>query len=194
MRNHALNDRRSIDRARLVIILAMTFLLGVTEVTAGDKVSHGTYIWLRTRKHRYLNTDHGKGPAVKVIPEPINTDPNISDEIWTIELANGDGQIRNGDRVFLRTRKNHYLTCDGGTGPVKVTTIHSSDPKISDELWVVERLAGNGDLVGRDQIFLKTRAGRYLNTDNGVGPGVKVVNNASPDPDQSDELWIVGVD
>ena len=152
-------------------------------------LQHGDAILLRTRSHRFLNTDNGVGPGVKMT-RIDNRSPEVSDEMWWIERLSGAGVLRHGDAILLRTRSARFLNTDNGTGPsVKMTGNNNRNPTVSDEIWWVERLAGVGAVQHNDAILLKTRANRFLNTDNGVGPAVKVTANNNRNPAISDEIW-----
>jgi hypothetical protein len=154
-------------------------------------VLDGDIILLRTRKHRYLNTDNGVGPTVKMT-DSHEHDPATSDELWWIECLNGAGTVHNGEPVLLRTRNKRYLNTANGRGPlVNVTNDPNRDPGVSDEIWWVERVDGPGELQFGDAVLLRTRKNRYLNTDNGVGPVVKMTDNHETNPHISDEIWWV---
>ncbi|WP_199615885.1 fascin domain-containing protein [Paenibacillus alkalitolerans] len=162
------------------------------ERLAGDGVvQHNDPILLRTRENRFLNTDNGTGPEVKMTVNN-NRNPAISDEIWFVERLAGNGIVQHNDPILLRTRENRFLNTDNGTGPeVKMTVNNNRNPAISDEIWFVERLAGNGIVQHNDPILLRTRENRFLNTDNGTGPEVKMTVNNNRNPAISDEIWFV---
>ncbi|MEC0233745.1 hypothetical protein P4H71_05160 [Paenibacillus kribbensis] len=99
---------------------------------------HGDGIFLRTRSRHYLNTDHGMGPNVKVVPE-ANFDTHISDEVWIIERPSGRGPVNYGDAVFIKTRKNYYLNTNGeADSPVNVVTEPNTEICHSDEIWFLD--------------------------------------------------------
>jgi hypothetical protein len=109
-----------------------------------------------------------------------------------IPVGASSSTFQNGDAILLRTRANHFLNTDNGVGPtVKLSPAANRDPSVSDEVWWVERIAGSGPVQNGDAILLRTRASRFLNTDNGVGPVVKLSPAANRDPSVSDEIWWV---
>ncbi|PEI93893.1 hypothetical protein [Bacillus toyonensis] len=154
-------------------------------------IQHSEHVFLRTRANNYLNTDHGTGPEVKMVTD-FNPDPAVSDEVWSILKINGNGVIQHGDPILLQTRANYYLNTDHGTGPeVKMVTDFNPNPAVSDEVWSILKINGNGAIQHGDPILLQTRANYYLNTDHGTGPQVKMVTDFNPDPAVSDEIWFI---
>jgi hypothetical protein len=124
-----------------------------------------------------ISAPNPTGPTL--IPTPDKTGSSLS-------------AVQNSDAILLRTRNNHYLNTDNGVGPaVKMSPAANHDPSVSDEIWWVERLAGSGTVQNGDAILLRTRNNHYLNTDNGVGPAVKMSPAANHDPSVSDEIWWV---
>jgi len=116
-----------------------------TAIQSGDGVfQSGDGVFLRSRGNMYLNTPAGVGPKVVMSPDHL-ADPQHSDEIWWIERVAGNGPVRSGDMVFLRSRGNMYLNTPAGVGPkVVMSPNHLADPQHSDEIWWIERVAGNG--------------------------------------------------
>ncbi len=96
--------------------------------------------------------------------------------------------VMHGERILIRTRKKRYLNAANGSGPITMTDNHEHDPATSDELWWVERLAGNGRVEHGDKVFLHSRKNRFLNAANGSGPLAMSVNHEA-DPAVSDEVW-----
>lgn len=170
----------------------------------------GTTVHLRTRVRYYLNAPGGDGFANRG-PEGIarvvnraHPDPTVSDEIWWIEKVSGSGPIHHGDAVHLRTRVPYYLNAPGGdgfsnNGPegiARVVNRAHPDPIVSDEIWWIEKVSGNGPIHRGDTVHLRTRSRYYLNAPGGDGfahgsPAgvVRVVNRVHPDPAVSDEIW-----
>lgn len=165
----------------------LTAFLKFIPVQLNDK----DVILLRSRKGTYINTSNGIGPSVQMTNE-VNYDPHKSDEGWRIERSEGDGPLLHGDAVFLRTWSKHYLNTDHGTGRVvKVIPEANFDTHISDEVWIIERLSGGGQVNHGDAVFLKTRQNYYLNTSGEVNSPVNVVEKPTTEICHSDEVWFL---
>jgi Leucine-rich repeat (LRR) protein len=104
-------------------------------------------------------------------PLPIPFGVNQSVHALRITKLSGNGQINNGDQVFLKTFNGLYLGCDNGLGKLTLRAAGSSDPQTSDELFTVICSTDGGLVWNGSQIQLSSRTGALLTaTDIDAGP------------------------
>ncbi len=91
----------------------------------------------KTRKGYYINAYDSTG-NVRAQATGNCSNVNVSDEIFTIYKVNGSGRIRNGDKVYLRTRKGYYINAYDSTGNVRAQkTGNIYDINASDEIFTI---------------------------------------------------------
>jgi hypothetical protein len=121
----------------LILINLLLELISIPIVTA----SQTTRVIFSTRSGYYLNCYDSKG--VCQAQPTYSDDPNVSDEIFTVYKvrgSSGGNQIKSGDKIMIKTRRNYAFNCYDSRGTCKAIPTFSDDYRISDEVFTIRFL------------------------------------------------------
>ncbi|MEY3555341.1 MAG: hypothetical protein EWV75_07450 [Microcystis wesenbergii Mw_QC_S_20081001_S30D] len=107
----------------------------------GRYLMNGDKIMLKMRTGYYINSYDSAG-VIQAQPT-YSDDPNVSDEIFTVYKvrgSSGGNQIKSGDKIMIKTRRNYAFNCYDSRGTCKAIPTFSDDYRISDEVFTIRFL------------------------------------------------------
>jgi hypothetical protein len=107
----------------------------------GGALMHGEKIMLKMRTGYYVNS-YDSGGVIQAQPT-YSDNPVVSDEIFTIlkvSGSSGGNQIKAGDKIMIKTRRNYAFNCYDSKGACQAIPSFSEDYRISDEVFTINFL------------------------------------------------------
>jgi|GEM_PF-6248346 len=130
----------------------------------GGSLNNGDQICLKTRREHFINA-HDSAGNVSAQPTGNCTDINVSDEAFTIYKVNGSGTINSGDKVYLKTRRDHFVNAYDSIGNVSAQpTGNTTDVNLSDEIFTIHYTDPNTDPNTITPITLPTSSTKGAST------------------------------
>ncbi|WP_375495715.1 hypothetical protein [uncultured Nostoc sp.] len=102
---------------------------------------HGDKIMLKTRTGYYVNS-YNSGGVIQAQPT-YSDNPVVSDEIFIIvkvDGSSGGNQIKAGDKIMIKTRRNYAFNCYDSKGACQAIPSFNGNYHISDEVFTIDFL------------------------------------------------------
>ena len=141
-------------------------------------------IALKTRKHRYLTCRDGCGALYAsgvAGPEKLRADETF----YLVKV--GEGELRDGDHVAIRTSSGYWLNCHNSQGRVTAVKDAILDPSVSDEVFQI-RNGRNSEIRAGHVVMLITRAGWAIRCQDSEGV-LQATDNPNATWGESDDLF-----
>lgn len=107
----------------------------------GGALMNGDKIMLKMRTGYYVNS-YDSGGSIQAQPT-YSDDPAVSDEIFSIYKVSGSSggnQIKAGDKIMIKTRRNYAFNCYDSQGACKAIPNSNNDYRVSDEVFTIKFL------------------------------------------------------